>query len=40
MVAKGIETVEERITVDGARLHLLQGYLFARPARGFPPAAF
>jgi len=39
MVAEGIETVEERDTVVALGLRSPAGYLFARPARGFPPAA-
>lgn len=36
MVAEGIETAAERDCVDSLGAHALQGYLFARPARGFP----
>src|SRR5439155_7477737 len=38
VVAEGVETEAERDTVLGAGVELLQGYLYARPARGFPPA--
>jgi len=35
-VAEGIETVAERDCVVSLGAHALQGYLFARPGRGFP----
>jgi EAL domain-containing protein (putative c-di-GMP-specific phosphodiesterase class I) len=37
VVAEGIETPEERDAIVEAGCDLLQGYLFAKPARGFPP---
>lgn len=39
VVAEGIETPEERDTIVEAGCDLLQGYLFAKPARGFPPVS-
>lgn len=36
VVAEGIETVGERDTIVSLGCDLLQGYLFAKPARGFP----
>ncbi len=36
VVAEGVETVAERTACTEAGIELLQGYLFARPARGFP----
>jgi EAL domain-containing protein (putative c-di-GMP-specific phosphodiesterase class I)/CheY-like chemotaxis protein len=36
VVAEGIETKAERDTLLGFGCDLLQGYLFAKPARGFP----
>jgi len=36
VVAEGVETPGERDACIGAGVELLQGYLFARPARGFP----
>jgi len=36
LVAEGIETEAERDCVVSLGAHALQGYLFARPARGFP----
>jgi EAL domain-containing protein (putative c-di-GMP-specific phosphodiesterase class I) len=33
MVAEGVETVEERRTLDGLGCGILQGFLFARPTR-------
>jgi EAL domain-containing protein (putative c-di-GMP-specific phosphodiesterase class I) len=35
-VAEGVETQAERDTVVGLGCDLLQGYLFAKPDRGFP----
>lgn len=37
VVAEGIETVGERDAIVDLGCDLLQGYLFARPGRGFPP---
>jgi EAL domain-containing protein (putative c-di-GMP-specific phosphodiesterase class I) len=39
VVAEGIETPDERDAIVDAGCDLLQGYLFARPAPPFPPAA-
>jgi EAL domain-containing protein (putative c-di-GMP-specific phosphodiesterase class I)/CheY-like chemotaxis protein len=36
VVAEGVETPAERDTLVAAGIELLQGYLFAKPARGFP----
>ena len=36
LVAEGIETPQERDTLVGLGGDLCQGYLFARPGRGFP----
>jgi EAL domain-containing protein (putative c-di-GMP-specific phosphodiesterase class I) len=36
LVAEGIETPAERDCVVSLGAHALQGYLFARPGRGFP----
>ena len=36
VVAEGVETPAERDTLLGLGYNLLQGYLFARPERGFP----
>jgi EAL domain-containing protein (putative c-di-GMP-specific phosphodiesterase class I) len=36
LVAEGIETPAERDCVVALGAHALQGYLFARPGRGFP----
>lgn len=35
-ICEGVETVNERDTLVGLGCDLFQGYLFARPARGFP----
>jgi EAL domain-containing protein (putative c-di-GMP-specific phosphodiesterase class I) len=40
VVAEGVETVEERDVLAGLGADLLQGYLFARPAKGFSPVGF
>jgi EAL domain-containing protein (putative c-di-GMP-specific phosphodiesterase class I) len=40
IVAEGVEVAEERECLDGLGGDLYQGYLFARPGRGFPPAVF
>lgn len=39
VVAEGIETPEERDTIVEAGCDLMQGYLFAKPAKGFPPVS-
>jgi EAL domain-containing protein (putative c-di-GMP-specific phosphodiesterase class I) len=39
VVAEGVETVAERDAL-GAHVDLLQGYLYARPGRGFPSLKF
>jgi EAL domain-containing protein (putative c-di-GMP-specific phosphodiesterase class I)/CheY-like chemotaxis protein len=36
VVAEGVETVAERTVLVDLGIELLQGYLFAKPARGFP----
>jgi EAL domain-containing protein (putative c-di-GMP-specific phosphodiesterase class I) len=38
VVAEGIETAEERDAMLNVGCDLLQGYLFAKPGRAFPPA--
>lgn len=35
-ITEGVETTAERATLTGLGCDLLQGYLFARPERGFP----
>jgi EAL domain-containing protein (putative c-di-GMP-specific phosphodiesterase class I) len=40
LVAEGIETAAERDCVDALGAHSLQGYLFARPGRGFPAVSY
>lgn len=40
VIAEGVESAEERDCLIAAGCDLLQGYLFARPTRGFQPAAF
>jgi EAL domain-containing protein (putative c-di-GMP-specific phosphodiesterase class I) len=40
LIAEGVETAAERDTLEGLGCDLLQGYLFARPSRGFEPARF
>lgn len=37
VVGEGVETVEERTALTDLGCDLLQGYLFARPGRPFPP---
>lgn len=39
VVAEGVETDAERIACTDAGIDLLQGYLFAKPARGFTPVS-
>ena len=39
VVAEGVETEAERETLTELGVDLLQGYLFAKPGRGFPPVA-
>jgi EAL domain-containing protein (putative c-di-GMP-specific phosphodiesterase class I)/CheY-like chemotaxis protein len=36
VVAEGVETIEELTVIRDLGIDLIQGYLFARPARGFP----
>ncbi|MDP9000871.1 MAG: EAL domain-containing protein, partial [Myxococcota bacterium] len=40
VVAEGIETADERDAITEVGCDLLQGYLFAKPGSGFPPAVF
>ena len=40
LIAEGIETAEERDCLTGLGADALQGYLFARPASGFPQATY
>ena len=40
LVAEGVEVAEERDCLSRLGGDLYQGYLFARPARGFPAPAF
>jgi len=40
VVAEGVETEAERQACVEAGIDLLQGYLFAKPARGFQPFSF
>jgi EAL domain-containing protein (putative c-di-GMP-specific phosphodiesterase class I) len=39
VVAEGVETAAERQVVEDAGIDLIQGYLFAKPARGFTPVS-
>ena len=39
LVAEGVETAAEHACVTSLGAHLVQGYLFARPGRGFPTVA-
>lgn len=36
VICEGVETPKERDALAGVGMELMQGYLFARPARGFP----
>ena len=40
VIAEGVEVAEERDCLSRLGGDLYQGYLFARPARGFPAPAF
>jgi EAL domain-containing protein (putative c-di-GMP-specific phosphodiesterase class I)/CheY-like chemotaxis protein len=40
VVAEGVETPAEKAACLDAGIELIQGYLYARPARGFLPVAF
>ncbi|HEX4454565.1 MAG TPA: EAL domain-containing protein [Kofleriaceae bacterium] len=40
VVAEGVETVAEKQACIDAGIELIQGYLYARPARGFFPVVF
>ena len=40
IVAEGVEVAEERDCLNGLGGDLYQGYLFARPARGFPAPVY
>jgi EAL domain-containing protein (putative c-di-GMP-specific phosphodiesterase class I) len=40
IVTEGVETRDERDTLLAIGCDLLQGYLFARPAKGFPKPAW
>jgi EAL domain-containing protein (putative c-di-GMP-specific phosphodiesterase class I) len=40
VIAEGVETVPERDTLVEIGCDLFQGYLFAKPGRGFPGARF
>jgi EAL domain-containing protein (putative c-di-GMP-specific phosphodiesterase class I) len=37
VVAEGVETTAERTCVSDLGVHAMQGHLFGRPSRGFPP---
>ncbi|HEY4186234.1 MAG TPA: EAL domain-containing protein [Polyangia bacterium] len=39
LIAEGVETAAENACVSSLGAHAVQGYFFARPARGFPPIA-
>jgi EAL domain-containing protein (putative c-di-GMP-specific phosphodiesterase class I) len=40
IIAEGVEVTEERECLTDLGGDLFQGYLFARPGRGFPEAVF
>jgi EAL domain-containing protein (putative c-di-GMP-specific phosphodiesterase class I) len=40
VVGEGVENVQERDMLVGLGCDLLQGYLFAKPGRPFPPFAW
>ena len=40
LIAEGVEVAEERNTLVGLGCDLFQGYLFARPQKGFPEVAW
>ncbi len=40
VIAEGVETAAERTACVDAGIDLLQGYLFAKPAKGFPSVTF
>jgi EAL domain-containing protein (putative c-di-GMP-specific phosphodiesterase class I) len=40
IIAEGIETANERDVLVGLGGDLCQGYLFAKPGRGFPDAVY
>jgi len=40
VICEGVETVDERDTLVGLGCDLFQGFLFARPERGFPVPRF
>lgn len=40
VISEGVEVVEERDTLEADGCSLQQGYLFARPGRGFPVPSF
>jgi EAL domain-containing protein (putative c-di-GMP-specific phosphodiesterase class I) len=40
VVCEGVETAAERDTLIEIGADLIQGYFYARPAKGFPPVAF
>jgi EAL domain-containing protein (putative c-di-GMP-specific phosphodiesterase class I) len=40
LVSEGVETAAERDSVSALGGDLCQGYLFAMPEAGFPPARF
>jgi EAL domain-containing protein (putative c-di-GMP-specific phosphodiesterase class I) len=40
VVAEGVETEAERKAIVDSGIDLIQGYLLAKPAKGFQPVAF